>query len=110
MNFCIKNKKGRIIGVKTSRRRLIYGNFLIETKGNITMLLVVNTPKSREKRIGYYVVNELIKEKAQTHTILDFAGSSIPSIASFMKSFGPKEVTFYRLYSNRLFWPVRMLK
>jgi hypothetical protein len=110
MHFCIKNKKGRIIGVRTSRKKLIYGNFIVETKGNITMLLVVNTPKSREKRLGYYVVNELIKESAQTRKILDFAGSSIPSIASFMKSFGPEKVTFYRLYSNRLFWPVRMLK
>ncbi|HKK43345.1 MAG TPA: hypothetical protein VJ963_13105 [Bacteroidales bacterium] len=110
MHFCIKNKKGRIIGVRSSGKRLIYGIFVVEIKGNKTMLLVVNTPGSREKRIGYYVVNEIIKESAQTRTILDFAGSSIPSVASFMESFGPEKVMFYRLYSNRLFWPVRMLK
>ncbi len=110
MHFCIKNKKGRIIGVRTSRKRIIYGVFIVETKGNKTMLLVVNTPQSRDRRIGYYVVNELIKEAAQTRTILDFAGSSIPSVASFMESFGPEKIPFYRLYSNRLFWPARMLK
>jgi hypothetical protein len=110
MNFCIKNKKGRITGVRASKKRLIYGIFMVEIKGNKTMLLVVNTPQSREKRIGYYVVNELIKESASTRTILDFAGSSIPSIASFMESFGSVNVPFYRIYRNRLTWPVRMFK
>lgn len=110
MNFCLKNKKGRILGVRKSGKKLLYGMFLVEIVGNITMLFVVNTDESREKRIGYYVVNELIKESAGTKTILDFAGSSIPSIASFMESFGSKNVPFYRIYRNRLLWPVRMLK
>jgi len=72
--------------------------------------LVVNTNESREKRTGYFIVNELIKELAGTKTILDFAGSSIPSIASFMESFGSINVPFYRIYRNRLIWPVRMFK
>ncbi len=74
------------------------------------MLFVVNTPESREKRLGYYFINELIKESAGTKTILDFAGSSIPSIATFMESFGSINVPFYRIYRNRLPWPIRMLK
>jgi len=110
MNYCIKNKKGRIIGVRSGRKDIIYGSFIVETKGNKTLLLVVNTPKSRERRIGYYVVNEVIKEYSSTNTRLDFAGSSIPSIATFMESFGSLNVPFYRIYQNRLLWPVRMLK
>jgi hypothetical protein len=110
MNFCIKNKKGRIIGVRSLKKKLIYGVFVVEVKGNKTMLLVVNTPASREKSTGYYVVNEIIRESAGTHTILDFAGSSIPSVASFMESFGSTNVPFYRVFRNRLPWPVRMLK
>ena len=110
MNFCLKNKKGRIIGVKATKKRILYGVFIVETPGNKTLLFVVNTPQSRERRIDYYVVNELIKSHASTRTILDFAGSSIPSIASFMESFGSVNVPFYRLYRNRLFWPVRMMK
>jgi len=110
MNFCLKNKKGRIIGVKTGRKSLIFGIFLVETHGNKTMLFVVNTSQSRERRIGYFAVNELIKNYSSTRTILDFAGSSIPAIASFMESFGSTSVPFYRIYRNRLLWPVRMLK
>jgi hypothetical protein len=110
MNFCLKNKKGRIIGVRAAKKRLIFGVFLVETPGNKTLLFVVNTPESRSRRIGYYVVDELVRIHSSSRVILDFAGSSIPSIASFMESFGSLNVPFYRIYRNRLFWPVRLMK
>ena len=110
MNFCLKNKKGRIIGVRGAKKKLIFGIFIVETPGNKTLLFVVNTPQSRERRIGYFVVNELINNYSSTRNILDFAGSSIPAVASFMESFGCVAEPFYRIYHNRLFWPVRMLK
>jgi hypothetical protein len=110
MNFCVKNNRGRIIGVRSGKGKLLFGIFLVEVKGSKTMLFVVNTPQSREKRFGYYAVNELIRESASTATILDFAGTSIPSIASFMESFGSKNIPFYRIYRNSLIWPIRMFK
>ena len=110
MSFCLLNKKGRLIGVRETRKKLIFGVFVVEIPGNRTILFVVNTPKSREKRIGYFVVNELIKNNSSTRTILDFAGSSIPSVAAFVESFGCERVPFYRIYRNNLLWPVRLLK
>lgn len=110
INFCKINKKGRIIGVKGSRKKLIFGLFLVEIRGRKTILFMAQTQQSREKRIDYHVINELIKDNSSTKTILDFACSSIPSVASFYESFGCSRVPYYRLYRNRLFWPVRMLK
>jgi len=110
MNFCLKNKKGRILGVRSGKNKLIYGLFIVEIKGCKTMLFVVNTPASRDKRTGYFVVNEIIREAAGTKTVLDFAGSSIPSIAAFMESFGSINIPFYRVYRNSLSWPLRMFK
>jgi hypothetical protein len=110
IDFCIRNKKGRILAVPASKKRILYGMFVVEIKGRKTMLFVVNTEESRAKRLGYYIVNELIRESAGTKTILDFAGSSIPSIAAFMESFGSRNVPFYRNYRNMLPWPVRWFK
>jgi hypothetical protein len=110
MDFCIRNKKGRILAVPASKKRILYGLFIVEVKGRKTMLFVVNTEESRKKRLGYHMVNELIRESAGTRTILDFAGSSIPSIAAFMESFGSKNIPFYRHYRNMLPWPVRWFK
>jgi hypothetical protein len=110
MSFCLKNHKGRIIGARNGRGKLIYGVFVVETAGRKTMLFVVNTYQSREKRIGYFAVNELIRENAGSKVILDFAGSSIPDVATFMQSFGATMKPYYRIYRNSLFWPLRMLK
>jgi hypothetical protein len=110
MNFCLKNRKGKILGVRAAKRRLIFGVFLIETEGNKTPLFVVNTPESRKRQIGYFFVNELIRNHSSTRTVLNFAGSSIPSIASFMESFGSKNVPYYRIYRNHLPLLIRWLK
>jgi hypothetical protein len=42
--------------------------------------------------------------------VLDFAGSSVPDVASFMESWGASLIPYYRIYRNRLLWPVKMLK
>jgi hypothetical protein len=110
MDFCIKNKMGRIAGVRTINKRLILGRFFLTSKGSITMLFTANSRESRDKRIGYFVLNEIIREFCSSKTILDFEGSSIPSIAAFMKSFGCTNVPYYRIYKNRLPWPIRMFK
>jgi hypothetical protein len=110
MHWCLENKKGRIIGARAARKELFYGIFLVEIKGSVTVLFTANSILSREKRTGYLAINEIIRENALKDTILDFAGSSIPSIASFMESFGSVNKPYLRIYRNRLFWPVRMLK
>jgi hypothetical protein len=110
MNYCLKTKKGKIKGVRTLNDKIIFGQFIIKTNDCINLFFGVNTHESREKRINYFVINELIKKYSSTKTILDFAGSSIPSIASFMKSFGAINNPYYRIYRNRLFWPVRLMK
>jgi hypothetical protein len=110
MDFCLNNNKGTIIGSRDSGKKIIFGIFLIETPGFKSPFFVVNTPESRKKMIAYYVINEIIKTNSSKRTILDFAGSSIPSIAFFMESFGGKNVPYYRLYRNRLLWPIRIMK
>jgi hypothetical protein len=109
MNFCLKNKKGKIIGVRAKRNKLIFGTFIIETPGNKTLRFIVNTPESITRRISYFFINELIRSHSSSRTILDFAGSSIPSIDSLKESFNCVNVPYYRIYRNRLFWPVRMI-
>jgi hypothetical protein len=110
MNYCVANKKGCLQGIRDSRKKLIFGIFLIEVPGSKTILFTANSAQSREKRAGYYIVNEIIKNNSQTNTILDFAGSSIPSVASFMESFGSVDNPYYRIYRNKLPWPISLLK
>jgi hypothetical protein len=110
IDYCVSNRTGRVLGVRSDYGKLLFGLFYIEFKGRLTMIFLVNTPESHEKRIGYFVYNDLIKKASALFSVLDFAGSSVPSIASFISSFGAVNVPYYNIYRNRLLWPVRQLK
>ena len=110
MEYCISTKKGRILGVRSSRKRILFGQFMIERPGYVNLLFGVNTIESRQNRINYYFIDEVIKKYAGTDTVLDFAGSSIPSIATFLESFGSVNHPYYRMFRNNLPWPIRLLK
>ena len=110
IHYCISNGKGRITGVRATRKRVIYGIFQVRMPGSITILLEGNTAGSIEKHIGYFVLNEIIKEASSTAAKLDFAGASDKSSLPKGESFGGINVPYYRIYRNRLFWPARIMK
>lgn len=110
MDICRREGYGRILGIRSPKGKLLWAIFVIETSDRITLLVTAGSRKSREMRTGYHVIDQIIRKNAGTGRTLDFAGSSIPSIAVFMKSFGSIRKTYYRLYSNRLPWPVKYLK
>jgi hypothetical protein len=110
MEHCTGSGTGRILGVRSPRGKLLWGMFVIETRGRTTMLFTAGSRKSRELRTSYLVIDHLIRSYAGTGQVLDFAGSSVPSIAIFMRSFGGEKTNYWRLYRNSLPWPVRLLK
>ena len=110
MDFCLVNKKGKILGVRSGRKKLIYGLFFIQVPGSLTVIFDAHTLQSREKRIGYFLVNALIKKHSSTKTLLDFAGSVTTETLPFVESFGARKVPYYRIYKSRLFWPAWMFR
>ncbi|NLE35869.1 MAG: hypothetical protein GX622_12265 [Bacteroidales bacterium] len=110
IEYCTSTGRGRLLGVRSPRGKLLWGMFIIETAGRITMLFTAGSRKSRELRTSYHVIDHLIKSNAATGKVLDFAGSSVESIAIFMRSFGGERTTYWRLYRNALPWPFRLFK
>jgi hypothetical protein len=110
MNFCIKNKKGRILGVRTTRKRLIFAVFLIETPGYKTLRFMVSTKEAITRRLSYYVVNEIIKNHCCSKSVLDFAGTPGPHSDNLTEAFGCDNIPYFRVYRNRLFWPARIMR
>jgi hypothetical protein len=110
MDHCLKSGTGKILGVRSPKGKLLWGIFTIETDNRITLLFTAGSRKSRELRTAYHVIDHIIRERAGTGMTVDFAGSTVPSIAIFMKSFGGEQTTYYRLYRNTLPWPVRLFR
>jgi len=110
INFCTINRKGKIIGVRGSRKKLLTGLFILEIQGRKTILFLAGTPQGSEKAIDYFIVNEIIKSSAGTKTILDFSDSANPQGPLFFHSFGCKILPYYRIFRNRLPWPLSLIK
>lgn len=110
MEHCTASGTGRILGVRSPKGKLLWGIFMIELCGRSTLLFTAGSRKSRELRTSYLVIDHIIQSHAGTGQIIDFAGSSVPSIAIFMRSFGGEKNTYWRLYRNTLPWPLRLLK
>jgi hypothetical protein len=109
MHYCISNKKGKISGVRATRKKIAYGVFRINLPGRITLLLEANTLGGIQKHIGYFVINEIIREYASTAVKLDFAMVHDRSAVNIGASFGATYVPYYRIYRNRFFWPARLM-
>jgi hypothetical protein len=110
IRYCLSNGKGSILGVRTPRKKLVYGIFMIKIPGSITIVLESNTARSVEKHIGFLVINEIIKENSTIASRLDFAGTWDRSAVPVGKSFGGKNIPYYRIFRNRLLLPARLLK
>lgn len=63
----------------------------LKSENRITYLFSAFTAKGREVQASSFLLNEVIESYAGNQLILDFEGSSIPSIASFFRSFGAQE-------------------
>lgn len=109
MEFALEEKKGKIYAIHEAGE-YIYGLFTVEQLDYICCLFTVNSPRSRKARSGYYVIDQLIQRHAGSQKILDFAGSEVPAVAAFMKSFGPNEKSYYRLLNNNLPFPLKRFK
>jgi hypothetical protein len=107
MKHCLKTKKGRILGVRTYGRKLIYGIFLIHLHGSITVIAEAHTPRSIERNLSYHVINGIIKEHSASMKILDLAGASLKSSTPAGIMFGGMAIPYYRICRNRILWPFR---
>lgn len=110
MQLCLNQGYGKILGIRSPKGKLLWCMFIIDSCNRITTLVTVGSRKSREMRSGYHVVDQIIREYAGSEKVLDFAGSSVPSIAVFMKSFGSIRKVYHRIYRNTLPWPIKYLK
>lgn len=91
---------GRLLSAETF---LIWGRYVIYWAG-------FTTAEGRELGSSTLVFDHVVRQFAGQELTFDFEGSMIPGVARFFRSFGAKEVPYWRVVRNRLPWPLRLLK
>jgi hypothetical protein len=83
---------------------------LLEDEHFIYSLFGGSTAKGKEAASFYLLTDAVIKDHANTNKIFRFEGSDIPGIAFFNQQFNPYLVQYVHLNSNKLPWPLRLIK
>lgn len=91
-------------------KELLAAIFFLVSAERLINLLNVTTPRGKEIGAMHYLLDVIIQQNAGRPKILDFEGSSIPSIARFYESFGAENLPYFKLSYNRLPWWLRLVK
>lgn len=76
----------------------------------IYFIMSTVTEKGKYNQANHYLIDQLIREFAGQHMLLDFEGSDIPGVAEFYRCFGAINEPYYFLKWNNLPWPLRLFK
>ena len=79
---------------------ILAGAFFIRFKNRYYFLCSVSSKEGKARQAMRYLLDKFIEERAGTDTILDFEGSTIPSVALFYESFGSVFENYSRYYKN----------
>ena len=90
----------QFLGVNDKNGVLIGVAFVVSSPQRVTVLLNASTDEGRKLAATHFIIDNLIQQYADTATILDFEGSSIPSIANFNCSFGAVNEPYFVLKSG----------
>ncbi|MBK6902678.1 MAG: GNAT family N-acetyltransferase [Saprospirales bacterium] len=94
MREAIARDLGRIWGATDLRGELLAAGFFLQSHGRIINMFGASTAMGKDFHSMHFLLDALIRRHAGQSLLLDFEGSSIPSIAYFFGSFGAEEVHY----------------
>ncbi|MFZ2901117.1 MAG: GNAT family N-acetyltransferase [Saprospiraceae bacterium] len=88
MREAVARGKGRIWGAASHEGELLAAGFFLQSHWRLINVFGASTEKGKELHSMHFLLDALIQRHARQPLVLDFEGSSIPSIAYFFGSFG----------------------
>ena len=92
---------GKIYAIR-SENEIIAASFFAFSKTRVIYLLSASSPRGKERRGMFRIIDTFIKDHAGSGLILDFEGSNIPSVARFFGGFGARAEIYPGISFNRL--------
>jgi hypothetical protein len=110
ISTAIKHKTGYLYGAFNSRNMLCAAGFFVYSNQKACFVLSVSSDEGKAQSAMFLLVDEFIKDFSGQNMILDFEGSNIEGIARFYKGFGATAFNFPTIKSNKLPYPLKLLK
>jgi hypothetical protein len=91
MREAVAHGCGRIWAAIDGNGDIQAAGFFLQSHGRLINVFGASTEKGKEQHAMHFLLDALIRQHAGQPWLLDFEGSSIPSIAYFFGSFGAEE-------------------
>lgn len=88
---------------------LLYGLYG-KDRYRIYKFMTTTTPEGRKANAAAFALDYLIARYALSDRTLDFMGSALEGVRSFIESFGAVNQPYYLYHYNHLPWPLRLWK
>ncbi len=94
----LKSRIGTIAVVKNAENEWLAASLLIHHGHRLINIINTSSALGKSKGASHFLFDNIIQQNVRKNLVLDFEGSSIPSIARFYDGFGAKEETFYNFH------------
>ena len=105
-----QNSELIVRAVKGPDNDILAISVLLQKNKRLYLIQSTTFAKGRKTEANYYLIDQIIKEFANTDFLLDFEGSDIPGIAHFYRNFGSFDQPYFFYRFNHLPVAVRWLK
>lgn len=99
IDYCLKNNLGFIRNV-FCEENLVCAGFFLKYNSKVYYLFGASSIEGKKNGATTFLLDTVIKEYCNTDTVFDFEGSTIPNVASFYRSFGSIETTYFNYKTN----------
>jgi len=110
MHVAVHKHCGQVWMAYDEGNRPLAGMFLLFGPKSVILLFTGNSKEGKECAAMPFLIDEFIKEIANSSLIFDFEGSNDENLARFYKSFGAVNYMYQNLKINRLPLPLRFFK
>lgn len=94
--------KLELCSIQTSTGELCAGAAFVRHYNRHIFLFSASSPQARQNGAMHLLIHRYIVEHAGENGVLDFEGSSVPSLARFYSGFGAEKRIYYRFQRNFL--------
>lgn len=106
----LHQRAGALYGLYNEANQLHAAAFFLHSPGRIINLFPATSEDGRKSGAMFYLLNYIIQKYAGSSTLLDFEGSTSPTVSQFYRGFGAKPVVYGQIYRNTLPWFLKWLK
>jgi hypothetical protein len=110
MEACLEHNAGYARAALNQNGERLASAFFMHAHHHIIYLKGSTSERGKSSGAMHLIMSSLMNEFSGSGTLLDFGGSSVSSLATFFKSFGATDHTYYSFSRNNLPAALRWLK